>query len=113
MKVRYFMGLLLGSPEDERRGEDPTPGYSFSLRGATELDRVVAAHAPAANVARDAPRPGALGAHRWCPGTESNRRHGDFQSPALPTELPGRAKWRCSAIAKASRQGKHGFHSSS
>ncbi len=24
-----------------------------------------------------------------CPGTESNRRHGDFQSPALPTELPG------------------------
>ena len=25
----------------------------------------------------------------WCPGTESNRRHGDFQSPALPTELPG------------------------
>ncbi len=27
---------------------------------------------------------------KWCPGTESNRRHGDFQSPALPTELPGR-----------------------
>src|SRR3546814_3063220 len=27
---------------------------------------------------------------RWWPGTESNRRHGDFQSPALPTELPGR-----------------------
>ena len=26
----------------------------------------------------------------WCPETESNRRHGDFQSPALPTELPGR-----------------------
>ena len=25
---------------------------------------------------------------RW-PGTESNCRHGDFQSPALPTELPG------------------------
>ena len=25
----------------------------------------------------------------WCPGTESNCRHGDFQSPALPTELPG------------------------
>src|SRR5262245_22922169 len=24
-----------------------------------------------------------------CPGTESNRPHGDFQSPALPTELPG------------------------
>ncbi len=26
----------------------------------------------------------------WCPGTESNCRHGDFQSPALPAELPGR-----------------------
>ncbi len=26
---------------------------------------------------------------RWWPGTESNCRHGDFQSPALPTELPG------------------------
>ena len=25
----------------------------------------------------------------WCPETESNRRHGDFQSPALPTELSG------------------------
>ncbi len=28
------------------------------------------------------------GAKKWCLGTESNRRHGDFQSPALPTELP-------------------------
>ncbi len=26
---------------------------------------------------------------KWCPGPESNQRHGDFQSPALPTELPG------------------------
>src|SRR4051794_26917717 len=25
-----------------------------------------------------------------CPETESNRRHGDFQSPALPAELSGR-----------------------
>ena len=24
----------------------------------------------------------------WCRGTGLNRRHGDFQSPALPTELP-------------------------
>ena len=24
----------------------------------------------------------------WCLRTESNHRHGDFQSPALPTELP-------------------------
>src|SRR5512132_3711738 len=27
----------------------------------------------------------------WCPGAESNHRHADFQSAALPTELPGRA----------------------
>ncbi len=29
---------------------------------------------------------------RWCPETESNRRHGDFQSPALPTELSGQRR---------------------
>src|ERR1700749_2302633 len=27
----------------------------------------------------------------WCPGAGSNHRHCDFQSHALPTELPGRA----------------------
>ncbi len=26
---------------------------------------------------------------KWCPGTESNRRHTPFQGAALPTELPG------------------------
>ena len=26
----------------------------------------------------------------WWPETDLNRRHGNFQSPALPTELPGR-----------------------
>ena len=29
----------------------------------------------------------------WCLRAESNHRHGDFQSPALPTELQ-RLKWR-------------------
>src|SRR5215471_7032345 len=28
---------------------------------------------------------------KWCPGAELNHRHTDFQSVALPTELPGRA----------------------
>ena len=32
----------------------------------------------------------------WWPGTELNRRHHDFQSCALPTELPGLPK-RCRA----------------
>src|SRR5438445_13788156 len=30
----------------------------------------------------------------WCPGAGSNHRHRDFQSRALPTELPGRASSR-------------------
>src|SRR3546814_5230264 len=44
---------------------------------------------------------------RWCLGTGSNRRHFDFQSPALPTELPrrtaaaGRPRWRAAAIGRA------------
>ncbi len=30
----------------------------------------------------------------WCPGAELNHRHADFQSAALPTELPGRSDRR-------------------
>lgn len=36
-------------------------------------------------------RRGVFGGKRgWCPGADSNHRHPDFQSGALPTELPGR-----------------------
>ena len=31
-----------------------------------------------------------LVAGKWCPGADLNHRHEDFQSTALPTELPGR-----------------------
>jgi hypothetical protein len=31
---------------------------------------------------------------KWCPGAGSNHRHCDFQSHALPTELPGHCRER-------------------
>jgi hypothetical protein len=33
----------------------------------------------------------------WCPGAGSNHRHCDFQSHALPTELPGQVPGRGAA----------------
>src|SRR5690606_33289062 len=63
---------------------------------STSMERVVAAMA--AKVARfirvsvvcvRRAYNGAGAPSRWWPGRESNPRHGDFQSPALPTELPG------------------------
>jgi hypothetical protein len=40
----------------------------------------------------------------WCPGAESNHRHCDFQSHALPTELPGPKTGRVRAACLAHPQ---------
>ena len=57
------------------------PRYS---RGTTP-SRGKARVAPLATAAK-----GRMNSDReWCPGAESNHRHCDFQSHALPTELPG------------------------
>ena len=38
--------------------------------------------------------PNELNPQVWCLRSESNQRHGDFQSPALPTELQRHTEWR-------------------
>ena len=40
--------------------------------------------------------------YKWWPEAESNRRHADFQSAALPTELSGPREGRIKAATEAS-----------
>src|SRR5688572_15770714 len=83
-----------------------TAGSYDACGAATEPDGLILVHTTLAD--RHAfdrvPKPGCFfgswevpkvqaGVHLggWCPGAGSNHRHCDFQSHALPTELPGRA----------------------
>ena len=45
----------------------------------------------------------------WCRGTESNCPHGDFQSPALPTELPRHDKRVCIGMSRVWQEENAGF----
>src|SRR3954467_14594865 len=51
-------------------------------------------------VSWETPTPRRFGPLR-CPGEESNHRHGDFQSPALPTELPGQGARAGASVYRA------------
>jgi site-specific DNA recombinase len=56
---------------------------TIRIRGSKDvLEKAVLA-------SRNGTVPGSQMSTGWCPGAESNHRHCDFQSHALPTELPG------------------------
>ena len=44
---------------------------------------------------------------KWWDGTESNRRHEDFQSSALPTELPSQVFQKIVSEAKVDKYHNH------
>ncbi len=58
--------------------------------GGSRLRRIIERSSMESPYARnEKPPPKARVKNKWCPDSESNQGHGDFQSPALPTELSG------------------------
>ena len=43
----------------------------------------------------------------WCPGADLNHRHADFQSAALPTELPGHNSFKKKYTSQIISQNKY------
>ena len=80
----------------ERKGRRPR---QFHFRRCSTINLMMAHCFPPHlffATATDYQASGAIGIYEyrstgeWCPGAGSNHRHRDFQSRALPTELPGR-----------------------
>ena len=51
------------------------------------MERITGLEPATSTLARLRSTKWAKSAYKWCLRSESNQRHGDFQSPALPTEL--------------------------
>src|SRR5947208_2512502 len=78
----------------EKTWEKPTSSATFTCSSACQKpsDTDVSLHGRGTSISYKRPN-FTVGARfsEW-PGAESNRRHRDFQSRALPTELPGRGE---------------------
>src|SRR6266511_4574462 len=66
-------------------------GDSGWLRGSKHSQRIRLSRNLVADSARNSDGLG-IEPESWCPGAGSNHRHCDFQSHALPTELPGHTR---------------------
>ena len=74
----------LTSPKTKSRPQGPAFYFWSGLRGSN----------PPPPPWQGGALPNELNPHIWCLRSESNQRHGDFQSPALPTELQRHIGWR-------------------
>ena len=86
--------------EQERPARLRATRISGNNRAAPRGGRPSAPHA--SGPPRNGPTVDGNDGPEWCPGAESNHRHRDFQSRALPTELPG---LRCGTTAAGKRIG--------
>ena len=83
--TRWYVALTVKSVT-RLIAKTPAPTAVLPL-GAIAINTAPAPKAQTAAHLCSVPRNFGFSASK-CPGAESNHRHGDFQSPALPTELP-------------------------
>ena len=69
--------------------KNPGPLGNPDFYGSSPFDAPRSAACSGHSCAKEkAPAQNRTGAHEWCRGPDLNRRHADFQSAALPAELP-------------------------